>query len=105
MASAQGIAGGRRTPRSMETNVREMPELELALLRRSLDRIAAGREHCDRCHRTPLVGERVYSYASGATLCELCKTLERAEPCSWQTVHGPEFGHTLRIVDRRSQAA
>ena len=85
----------------MNTIAREMPELELALLRRSLHEIARGRELCARCHRTPLVGERVYMYASGMSLCELCRALERATPEHSHTIHGPEFGHTLRIIDRR----
>jgi hypothetical protein len=42
-----------------------MPDLELALLHRGLDDIAAGCERCRRCRRAPLIGERVYTYASG----------------------------------------
>ena len=82
-----------------------MPDLELALLRRSIDEIARESERCRRCHRSPLVGERVYTYASGATICELCRVLEHAEPVRSHTVHGPEFGHSLRIIDRRATGA
>jgi hypothetical protein len=87
----------------MSTVAREMPELELALLRRGLDGIAAECERCSRCRRSPLVGERVYEYDSGAALCELCSIEERSAPAQSHTVHGPEFGHTMRIVDRRGR--
>ncbi len=85
----------------MITTVREMPDLELALLRRSVHALSAQSERCDRCGRTPLVGERMYTFASGSTLCELCRELERGDPLGSEIVHGPAFGHTLRILDRR----
>lgn len=88
----------------MRTSVREMPELELALLRRGLDDLAAGCERCEHCHRTPLIGERVYVYESGSILCELCRDLHRDAPHTSRMVHGPEFGHTLRITDHRAAA-
>jgi hypothetical protein len=88
----------------MRTSVREMPELELALLRRGVDELAAGRETCGHCHRTPLIGERVYLYESGAVRCELCRELHGAAPSGSHIVHGPEFGHTMRITDNRAAA-
>jgi hypothetical protein len=88
----------------MDGSVREMPDLELALLRRGVDEIAAECERCRHCHRTPLIGERVYAYTSGAILCELCRTLEGDAPLSSRIVHGPEFGHTMRIIDQRTAA-
>jgi len=78
-----------------------MPDLELALLRRSVHALAGASERCNRCERSPLVGERIYTFASGATLCELCRELERSDPLASEIVHGPAFGHTLRILDRR----
>jgi hypothetical protein len=81
-----------------------MPALELALLRRGVDELSADCERCHRCHRTPLVGERVYVYDSGRLLCELCRSLERRQPSSTHIVHGPEFGHTMRISDHRAAA-
>jgi hypothetical protein len=81
-----------------------MPELELALLRRGLDELAAGCERCAHCHRTPLIGERVYTYDAGRLLCELCRAFERSEPSDSRIVHGPEFGHTMRITDQRVAA-
>ena len=88
----------------METTVRDMPPLELALLRRGVDELAAGCERCGHCHRTPLIGERVYVYEGGGMLCELCRTLERRQPAASHIVHGPEFGHTMRIIDQRAVA-
>jgi hypothetical protein len=88
----------------MESSLRDMPDLELALLRRSVDQMAAGSERCRHCHRTPLIGERVYLYDGGAMLCELCRALERKPPESSRIVHGPEFGHTMRITDHRTAA-
>jgi hypothetical protein len=83
---------------------REMAELELALLRRGVDHLVAGREYCEHCHRTPLVGERVYVYESGSIACELCRTLQSTVPVGSRIVHGPEFGHTMRITDQRAAA-
>ena len=88
----------------METTVRDMPALELALLRRGVDELAAGCERCRHCHRTPLIGERVYVYEGGGMLCELCRSLERRPPTASRIVHGPEFGHTMRITDHRAAA-
>ena len=88
----------------MDTTVRDMPALELALLRRGLDELAAGCERCRHCHRTPLIGERVYVYEGNGMLCELCRTVERRQPAASHIVHGPEFGHTMRITDHRAAA-
>jgi hypothetical protein len=88
----------------MQGSVRDMPELELALLRRGVDELAAGSERCGHCRRTPLIGERVYAYRAGTILCELCRALQRDAPLSSRIVHGPEFGHTMRIIDQRSMA-
>ena len=88
----------------MNPSVRDMPELELALLRRGVDELAAATDRCAKCRRTPLIGERMYSYAGGRTLCELCRALQREAPVGSTLVHGPEFGHTMRITDRRAAA-
>jgi hypothetical protein len=88
----------------MDSPVRDMPALELALLRRGVDDLAAGCERCARCHRTPLIGERVYVYEGGTLLCELCRAVEPQTPVDSRLVHGPEFGHTLRITDHRAAA-
>jgi hypothetical protein len=78
-----------------------MPDLELALLRRGVDDRIAGSERCGRCRRTPLIGERVYQYGGQMVLCELCRWRSRDEPTSSRLVHGPAFGHTMKIIDQR----
>jgi hypothetical protein len=88
----------------MGTFVREIQELELALLRRGVGELEAERERCGRCQRTPLFGERVYVYSSGAIACELCRPFQREDPIVSRIVHGPEFGHTMRISDQRAAA-
>jgi hypothetical protein len=88
----------------MGASLRDMLELELALLRRGLDERLAGSERCGCCRRTPLVGERVYVYDGGTIACELCKERHKSAPAETRTVHGPEFGHTMRITDRRFAA-
>jgi hypothetical protein len=88
----------------MPESLRDMLDLELALLRRGLDERLAGSERCTTCHRTPLVGERVYVYASGIIACELCRRRRRDAPLHSRLVHGPEFGHTIRITDQRAAA-
>jgi hypothetical protein len=86
----------------MDGPSREMPDLELALLRRGVDQLVAELERCHHCRRTPLVGERVYLYAGGTLLCELCRPFKQEPPAVSRLVHGPEFGHTMRISDRRA---
>jgi hypothetical protein len=88
----------------VDAPVRDIDELGLALLRRGIDARAAGREQCDHCGRTPLIGERIHVYESDAVLCELCRALERRPPVQSRIVHGPEFGHTMRITDQRHAA-
>jgi hypothetical protein len=78
-----------------------MPELELAMLRRGVDERAADFERCRRCRRTPLIGERVYVFDSGEILCELCRVGARHVPSHSRLMHGPEFGHTMRVIDQR----
>jgi hypothetical protein len=87
-----------------DTSVRDMPALELALRRQGVSDKAAGCERCGHCHRTPLIGERVYVYEADEILCELCRSLRRERPLQSRIIHGPEFGHTMRITDHRSAA-
>jgi hypothetical protein len=84
--------------------LRDTLDLELALLRKGLDERLAGSERCTCCNRTPLVGERVYVFQSGTIACELCRVRQRDSPIGTRTVHGPEFGHTMRITDQRTAA-
>jgi hypothetical protein len=77
------------------------PELQVALVRRAVDRHDADRERCRGCRRTPLVGERVYLDHAGELYCELCRVLEPELLLHSRIVHGPEFGHTMRLTDHR----
>jgi hypothetical protein len=86
-----------------EEGEREMAELELALLRRGMDQRVAGRELCSDCGRTPLVGERVYTVNDrGHLRCELCHALDGGPALGSRLVHGPAFGHSIRIIDQRA---
>jgi hypothetical protein len=77
-----------------------IPALELELLRRGVgDRTRAGRR-CADCHRTPLIGERIYHYDGGRLRCELCRPLRREEPVTSELVHGPEYGHCVVRITR-----
>jgi hypothetical protein len=81
---------------------RDMADLERALLRRGMDERSSRRTGCARCCRTPLVGERVYVAATGEMLCALCQSHEADPPAHSRLVRGPEFGHTLRLLDRHA---
>jgi hypothetical protein len=85
----------------MQTPIGDMPELELALLRRSLGGLAAAVEHCDGCQRAMLIGERVYDYENGEVRCSLCRNRERRSPAASHTVHTAAHGHSIRVLDRR----
>jgi hypothetical protein len=92
-----------REPRFMHmtnTTVDDSLDFELALLRRSLGGFQA--ERCDGCQRAMLIGERVYEYESGAVRCELCRARAHADAIESHTVHGPAFGHSIKIIDRRA---
>ena len=71
-------------------------DLELRLLRKGVGALAAGRDLCADCGRTPLYGEHLHRY--GATLvCELCSVLRRDAPDGIQRVHHCERGQTVKI--------
>ena len=57
------------------------PLQEAALLRASVDALAAVRPACRHCHRTPLVGERIHVYEGRHrtdVVCDLCRPLRTA---------------------------
>lgn len=81
---------------------RLMPELELALLRRGMTERTASHQACARCSRTPLVGERVYLTDGGAVFCALCRSGEADDPARTALVHGPQFGHSIKLLGRRA---
>ena len=99
MAEGTSVPRG-ETPLGMETTVRDMPALELALLRRGVDELAAGCERCRHCHRTPLIGERVYVYEGGGMLCELCRSA-RTAPAGGEP-HRARAGVRPHDADHRS---
>jgi hypothetical protein len=78
------------------------PQLQVALVRQAVNRRDAVRERCRGCGRTPLVGERVYVDEGGVLYCELCRVLEHEPFLESRIVHGPEFGHTMRVADHRA---
>jgi hypothetical protein len=82
----------------MEIQEPHAPDLEVALLRRGVDERSDEFERCTRCHRTPLIGERVYEYPGGKMACALCRPHMRSEPATDRIVHG----HTIRVIDQRT---
>ncbi len=91
-----------RPARAQTPTVGDTPELEIALLRRSIGGMAAESERCGRCERHLLTGERVYEYASGEVLCALCNEREQREPEGSRLVHTQAFGSSLRVIDNRA---
>lgn len=85
----------------MQSPIGDMPDFELALLRRSLGDIAGKVEHCNGCHRALLIGERVYEYDDGELRCALCRDRERRTPSQSRTVHTAAHGHSIRMLDQR----
>jgi hypothetical protein len=77
-------------------------EIEAALLRASVDALAADRPTCRHCHRTPLVGERIYYYEGRRTdvVCELCRPLRVSAPDRSELVRSPEQGASVQAVER-----
>jgi hypothetical protein len=88
-------------PSGLESTIGDTPELEIALLRRGLGAREETAEHCDGCQRTVLIGERVYEYADDEVRCALCRDRHRESPTDSHIVHGPAFGNSIRVLDRR----
>ena len=70
-----------------------------ALLRKSVGLLTDERPRCAHCHRTPLVGERVYLYAQ-AMVCELCRPRRRNAPERSELVRSPEHKRAVRVRPR-----
>jgi len=81
------------------------PSLERRLLQNGVGALVAGRAPCHDCGRTPLVGELIHHYTGGRMLCQLCRRRRREDPVSSEPVRGSEFGHAVRLTDRRAAAA
>jgi hypothetical protein len=78
------------------------PDLEAALLRKSVGNLTAGRLACADCGRTPLTGERMYRFGRASSVCALCTPLRRSEPDAVELVRHFERGHTVRRVAPRA---
>jgi hypothetical protein len=76
--------------------------IQRVLLRRGVGALAASREQCVDCGRTPLTGERVHLYDGrhGGVVCELCRTLRREQPVASELVRHCEHGHAVRLTVR-----
>lgn len=80
-----------------------VPQLEKALLRRSMGERETHRHRCIHCHRTPLTGEVVHIYATAAgerLVCELCRPLRRESPARSELMHAPEHERSVRVARR-----
>jgi len=81
------------------------PDLERHLLRIGVSSLHADRLCCDRCGRTPLVGEVVYRYRKERTVCALCRPLTKGEPIASLPVrHGQEI-RAQRLTPRAERDA
>lgn len=72
-------------------------DLERALLRKSVGTLADRRDRCADCGRTPLIGETLYRYPGGSTVCELCRPLRRDGPAESERVRHSEAGLAVRV--------
>jgi hypothetical protein len=73
--------------------------MEISLLRKSVRAMGAARHSCVHCHRTPLVGERVYLYGE-RLVCELCRSRRREAPARSEIVHSPEHQRAVKLRTR-----
>ena len=77
-------------------------DLERELLRKGVGDRAAECPSCADCGRVPLIGERIYRYASVGAVCELCRQARPARPDSWAIVRHVEHGLSVRVDLRRA---
>jgi hypothetical protein len=79
---------------------RTVPDLGRRLLDKGVQRLAADRDTCSVCHRTPLVGEWIAVYGNGTIACALCRHVKRGEPTQTMLVHHSELGRAVKPVAR-----
>ncbi len=79
---------------------RPAPDLGRRLLRKGVQRLAAGRDRCAVCHRTPLVGEQVEVYDNGDHVCVLCSRQHAGRPERVELVRHSELGHAVKPAAR-----
>jgi hypothetical protein len=84
----------------VDESPRDMPPLELALLREGVERRDAAHERCSRCHRTPLAGERIYLAEAGPALCALCRPQDSHSSLRSQRVRGAWLGRSIRVFSQ-----
>lgn len=72
-------------------------DLERALLRKSVGVLQDARPMCADCGRTPLIGETLYRFPRGTSVCELCRPLRRGEAQGSELVRHSEAGLTVRV--------
>jgi hypothetical protein len=95
-AGGRGFVPGGEALETMPSAVSPSPGFELALLRKSVGALADARDRCVHCHRTPLVGERVYLYAD-RIVCELCRPRRREAPQGSELMRSPEHERAVRV--------
>lgn len=71
-------------------------DLELRLFRKGIGALAAGREPCSDCGRTPLTGEEVHRFGE-VVVCQLCVAGRRRAPDRSERVRHSEHGHTVKL--------
>jgi hypothetical protein len=74
---------------------RARASFEISLVRPSMRRLAARRNGCTHCRRTPLVGEMVFFYGD-RLVCALCRPLRREPPGRAELVYSSERDHTVK---------
>ena len=94
----RGLVPGGEALQTM-VSVSATAPIERALLRKSVGLLTEERPQCVHCHRTPLVGERVYLYAT-AIVCELCRPRRRNAPERSELVRSPEHKRAVRVRTR-----
>lgn len=67
------------------------------MLRRSVDALTGETHRCADCGRAPLIGEALYGFDEGVTVCELCRPLRDGEPDAIQLVRNSEYGNAVRV--------
>jgi hypothetical protein len=72
---------------------------EISLLGPRVRALAAGRDRCCHCHRTPLVGEDVHHYGEWL-VCQLCRHLRREAPGRTEMMHSPEHARAVKVQPR-----
>lgn len=77
---------------------RDMAEFERALLRRGVADRGGTHERCSGCHRTPLIGERIYVIEDGPVLCELCRATRGESRLHSRVVRAPGIGRAIRVL-------